>query len=198
MPLFFEPKWKSYIVVTTTPVLTPEQCDQIITVGRNQPLINARVHIGKPGNKKRDGVDSQKRISKVCAIPFNEATSIYKAIEHNVTSINVNFFGFDGVQLTEGGQYTEYEKGGFYDWHADSSHEMSMMPRVRKVSMTLLLNDPKEFKGGQFQIINEDRSVSLKKGYAVFFASFLRHRVTPVTKGNRKSFVMWFGGPPLK
>ena len=75
---------------------------------------------------------------------------------------------------------------------------MSMMPRVRKVSMTLLLNDPKEFKGGQFQIINEDRSVSLKKGYAVFFASFLRHRVTPVTKGNRKSFVMWFGGPPLK
>tara|TARA_R100000687_G_C6382371_1_gene133263 strand:- start:50 stop:646 length:597 start_codon:yes stop_codon:yes gene_type:complete len=198
MSLFFEPKWKSYIVVTTTPVLTPEQCDQVIALGKKQSLLKASVHIGKPGDKKRQGVDRRQRISKVSAIPFNEAASLYKAIEHNVTSINVNFFGFDGVQLTEGGQYTEYEKGSFYDWHTDSGHEMSMMPRVRKVSMTLLLNDPKEFKGGQFQIINDERPVSLKKGYAVFFASFLRHRVTPVTKGNRKSLVMWFGGPPLR
>ena len=32
-----EPKWKSWIVETTTPLFTPEQCQKIITVveGRN-------------------------------------------------------------------------------------------------------------------------------------------------------------------
>jgi predicted 2-oxoglutarate/Fe(II)-dependent dioxygenase YbiX len=33
-----------------------------------------------------------------------------------------------------------------------------------------------------------------KQGQAIFFASFIRHRVIPITKGTRKSLVMWFGG----
>ena len=44
----------------------------------------------------------------------------------------------------------------------------------------------------------EGQAVKLKQGQAVFFASFIRHRVAPVTKGNRKSLVMWFGGTPFK
>ena len=38
----------------------------------------------------------------------------------------------------------------------------------------------------------------LKQGQAIFFASFIRHRVAPVTKGMRRSLVMWFGGTPFK
>ena len=38
----------------------------------------------------------------------------------------------------------------------------------------------------------------LKQGYAIMFASFLNHRVAPVTKGVRQSLVMWFGGTPFK
>ena len=38
----------------------------------------------------------------------------------------------------------------------------------------------------------------LKQGHAVFFASFIRHRVKPVIKGRRQSLVMWFGGTPFK
>ena len=32
-----EPKWKSWIIQTTTPLFTPEQCRQIIECGRRQP-----------------------------------------------------------------------------------------------------------------------------------------------------------------
>mgnify|MGYP001162951765 CR=1 FL=1 len=32
-----EPKWKSWIVETTTPLFTPDQCRQIIEAGRRQP-----------------------------------------------------------------------------------------------------------------------------------------------------------------
>ena len=48
------------------------------------------------------------------------------------------------------------------------------------------------------ELIKEGQSVKLKQGQAVFFASFIRHRVAPVTKGVRRSLVMWFGGTPFK
>ena len=32
-----EPKWKSWIVQTTTPLFTPDQCKQIIECGHKQP-----------------------------------------------------------------------------------------------------------------------------------------------------------------
>ena len=42
-----EPKWKSWIVQTTTPLFTPDQCRQIIESGRRQPPQQARVGMGK-------------------------------------------------------------------------------------------------------------------------------------------------------
>jgi PKHD-type hydroxylase len=39
---------------------------------------------------------------------------------------------------------------------------------------------------------------SLKKGHALTFASFILHRVRPVTKGIRRSLVLWFGGPSFE
>jgi PKHD-type hydroxylase len=66
--------------------------------------------------------------------------------------------------------------------------------------MTLLLSDPSEFTGGDllFADAGQQEPLSLKQGQAIFFASFLRHKVAPVKKGIRKSLVMWFGGPPFK
>jgi PKHD-type hydroxylase len=46
--------------------------------------------------------------------------------------------------------------------------------------------------------MGDQKPLSLKQGQAIFFASFLRHKVAPVKKGVRKSLVMWFGGPPFK
>jgi PKHD-type hydroxylase len=74
---------------------------------------------------------------------------------------------------------------------------MSKEPTVRKMTMVTLLNDPKEFKGGELQIIDSKKSLPLKQGYAIFFASFIAHRVLPVKKGTRISMPIWFGGPPL-
>ena len=49
---------------------------------------------------------------------------------------NGNHFGFDGMQITEQGQYTEYPEGGFYGWHVDNDLHMQHEPPVRKISMT--------------------------------------------------------------
>ena len=71
-------------------------------------------------------------------------------------------------------------------------------PPVRKISMTLLLSPKHEFEGGELEFMSKGKRAELKQGQAIFFASWLMHRVKPVTKGERKSLVMWFGGPPLK
>ena len=64
--------------------------------------------------------------------------------------------------------------------------------------MTLLLYHDNEFEGGDLEIMKEGQAAKLKQGHAIFFASFIRHRVTPVIRGNRKSLVMGVGGTPFK
>ena len=195
-----EPRWKSYIVTTAEPVLTPQQCDELVRIGQSEPKIKATIGI----NNKNTKLDERYRKSIISWIPFAKAVPIYQVIRQWMEVTNNNYFGFDTVQLSEQGQYAEYSKDGFYNWHMDSNTEMAAMPTVRKISMTLLLNDPKDFEGGELELFcgetldSEKNKFKIKQGYAVFFASFLLHRVMPVIKGNRKSLVMWFGGSSLR
>ena len=41
-----EPRWRSFIVETTSPVFTPEQCQLIIYAGRAEPKKDAEVGNG--------------------------------------------------------------------------------------------------------------------------------------------------------
>ena len=68
---------------------------------------------------------------------------------------------------------------------------------VRKISMTLLLSPEDQFEGGDLELMSPEES-KLKQGHAICFASFLNHRVAPVTRGVRQSLVMWFGGTPFR
>jgi len=190
-----EPRWKSYIVQTTGPMFTPLQCKMAIEAGREEPRNNASV-----GSGYKDGgvIDTKTRTSHISWIPFSKMPEMYKHIEKIMLQTNGNHFGFEGMKITELAQYTEYPEGGFYDWHVDHDVNCQYEPPVRKISMTCLLSPENEFEGGDLELIKEGQAVKLKQGQAVFFASFIRHRVAPVTKGVRRSLVMWFGGPPLK
>ena len=193
--MIFEPKWKSYAVQTTAPMFSPRQCQMIIEAGRAEPKHNASV-----GAAQKEGgvVDTDTRTSHISWIPFKKMPDMYKDIEAMMKKTNGNHFGFDGVQITELAQYTEYPSGGFYDWHMDSDVNFVHEPPVRKISMTCLLSHESEFEGGELQIEKEKNKVKLVQGQAIFFASFLLHKVAPVTRGVRKSLVMWFGGEPFK
>ena len=191
-----EPRWKGYIVQTMGPIFTPEQCQMIINAGRSEPRNDASV--GNEQGIKGGIVDTKTRTSHISWIPFNKMTEMYKQLELVMKQTNGNHFGFDNMQITEMAQYTEYPKGGFYDWHTDNDVNCANEPPVRKISMTCLLSPEHEFEGGDLQLMKEDKIAKLKQGHAIFFASFIRHRVAPVTRGNRKSLVMWFGGTPFK
>ena len=191
-----EPRWKSYIVQTNGPMFTPLQCKMVIEAGREEPKQNAEV--GSSQGIKGGVYDTKTRTSHISWIPFKKMPEMYKDIEKIMKQTNGNHFGFDGMQITELAQYTEYPEGGFYDWHTDNDVNCANEPPVRKISMTCLLSPEHEFEGGDLELIKEGQAIKLKQGQAAFFASFIRHRVAPVTKGVRRSLVMWFGGPPLK
>lgn len=111
----------------------------------------------------------------------------------NEKFFNFNLNGYDSFQ------YTTYnsEENGKYDWHMDMRIGGDPILEHRKLSMTLLLND--DFEGGNFQISlgdnNNPITLPAKKGRALLFPSYMIHRVTPVTKGIRKSLVVWCTGP---
>ena len=191
-----EPRWKSYIVQTNQPIFTPLQCKMVIEAGREEPRKNAEV--GAEKGKKEGVLDTEIRTSHISWIPFKKMPEMYKDIERTMLKTNNNHFGFEGMQITEMAQYTEYPEGGFYDWHVDNYDNCQHEPPVRKISMTCLLSPENEFEGGDLELIKEGQAIKLKQGQAAFFASFIRHRVAPVTKGVRRSLVMWFGGPPFK
>ena len=194
--MIFEPRWKSHIVQTNQPIFTPLQCKMVIEAGREEPRKNAQV--GAEKGKKEGVIDTEIRTSHISWIPFKKMPEMYKDIERTMLKTNNNHFGFEGMQITEMAQYTEYPEGGFYDWHVDNYDNCQHEPPVRKISMTCLLSPENEFEGGDLELIKEGQAVKLKQGQAAFFASFIRHRVAPVTKGIRRSLDMWFGGPPFK
>jgi len=189
-----EPKWKSWVVETTTPLFTPEQCQKIIDAGRRQKPQQAQVGINKPGG----GVDTKKRTTTISWIPFDEMRPMYEDLNNFIQKANRNHFGFEDIQITEQAQFTEYPEGGFYDWHIDTDINMQHEPPVRKISMTLLLSPENQFEGGDLELMSPGKKTKLTQGNAITFASFLNHRVTPVTQGVRQSLVMWFGGTPFK
>jgi len=190
--MILEPKWKSLIATSKDPIFTSEQCRDIINMGRSQ-----NKEIGKL--IQDDGTVNKKvRTSHISWIPFDALPPMYEKLNGFIHRVNNNHFGYDGICLNETAQYTEYSEGSFYDWHMDSSFSGKEEPPVRKISMTCLLSHESEFEGGDLQLINEKTNIQLKQGHAIFFSSFLRHRVTPVTKGNRKSLVVWFGGPSFR
>jgi len=194
--MIFEPKWKSLLANTVGPIFTPEQCQDIIKVGHQQKTQDARVGTQE---KKGGEYDTKMRITTISWIPFKVMPEMYKIIERSMLQVNGNHFGFEGMQITEQAQFTEYPKGGFYDWHIDAETNCQFEPPVRKVSMTILLSDPSEFVGGDLEFMTKgNKPPQLIQGQAIFFASFVRHRVAKVKKGIRRSLVMWFGGPPFK
>ena len=189
-----EPKWKSWVVETKTPLFTPEQCQKIIESGRRQKPQQAQVGINKPGG----GIDTKKRTTTISWLPFDEMEPMYNDINEFIQKANKNHFGFENVEITEQAQFTEYSEGGFYDWHMDTDVNMIHEPPVRKISMTLLLSPENEFEGGDLELMAPGKKAKLTQGNAVTFASFINHRVTPVTQGVRQSLVMWFGGTPFR
>jgi PKHD-type hydroxylase len=172
---------------------TPEEVDQIIDLEDLQKF--QRGGVGNGGGQGK--VNKKARDSEVMWIQHDPNSDwLFQKFSHLVSMVNHDHFMYN-IEGYENFQYTRYRKGEFYDWHIDAGDLSTEYER--KISATIILSDPKEYEGGEFQCViggrvDEPMTVKPKKGDAIFFASWMPHRVTPVTKGVRKSLVCWVMG----
>ena len=71
------------------------------------------------------------------------------------------------------------------------------MSATRKISLSIPLTDRAAYEGGDLEINNNGVQIKAtdEQGSITFFPSYLYHRVTPVTKGERWVIVVWVHGP---
>lgn len=174
---------------------TPQELKDIIQLGESMPKVRGQI-----GSGAMDEELLEQRNNFIAWIPCNQDTAwLHKKLANFVIDLNAKYFGFDLTGFTEDLQYTVYNSDNgpeHYDWHIDSAANGSI---PRKLSLTLQLSDPMEYEGGEVWIHGLTRCVLPKEqGTLTIFPSYALHRVTPVTKGVRRSLVAWISGPEFR
>lgn len=178
--------------------LDPAYIDNIINYGNQHPV--TQTGLGFDGSTN----NNNHRSSEIRWINPMDSNSkfIVDMLWYFAQEANKNAFGFD-INYLPDIQYTTYNasENGKYDWHCDTFWGNPTM-YDRKLSIVIQLTDPSEYEGGDFEIDPQypslPRDIIRDKGTVIVFPSFLNHRVTPVTKGTRRSLVSWIQGPKFK
>ena len=157
----------------------------------------------EPAVVNADTQNPEIRTSEISWIKQNQDTEwIYDKLSYVIRNLNGQFYNFDMYGFTEDMQYTVYDSSvtGHYTWHQDYGAGVDGSLPPRKLSLVLQLSDPSEYEGGDLEILSsaQPSTVDKAKGLIAVFPSFMLHRVSPVTKGIRKTIVIWATGPSFK
>mgnify|MGYP003121602632 CR=1 FL=1 len=183
-------------IIVAKKAFSPEFCEEIIKLQKNT-MVKGGVGTGGDVNKKV-------RNSEICF--FNGSVKyfqLYKPILELVSRVNNQFYEFDLFE-PETFQLTKYDEKnkGFYKPHEDGFYENPPNQLVRKLSMSAQLTSPEYYEGGQLEFPDDKHNFveedAREQGTVVFFPSYLKHGVQPVTKGIRYSLVSWFVGPSFR
>ena len=172
---------------------SPEEMDALEAYGDG--LLLQKATLAKPTDQDY----SEIRVTRVAWIDYRpESAAFFDKLSRLVQHLNQRFYHFDITGL-ENLQYTVYHgtEGGHYDWHLDYGPHN---PRPRKISISVQLSDENSYDGCdlQFHVSNKIGSAPRSRGTLVAFPSFFLHRVTPITRGTRKSLVCWVAGPSFR
>jgi len=172
---------------------TEEELEWIDNLQELYPYFDAAI-----GPDDASQLDSSVRKSRIKWIHHDDRSWwVYDKLVKYINEANQHW-GFTINSITDSIQYTEYyEDGGHYDWHMD----MGDFPQnTRKISITIQLSNPNDYDGGdlEFWVGRDPEKAPREQAFAVLFPSYLMHRVTPVTRGMRKSLVVWVGGDTFR
>ena len=175
---------------------------------------NYKFEKGGTGYAEAGGIDqSESNNRDIAYVPcVDHSFFVYEILEKCVTEANAALFQFDINYVTDPLHYVIYpepdttgetgekrESGGFLDWHMDIGQGGV---NRRKLATTVQLSGPDEYEGGDFQVwyggSNGFITLPREKGDVLIFPTFYLHRVTPITKGERRALVYWTGGEPFR
>jgi len=173
---------------------TDSEMDRVEAVGDRLSQEKATV-VGRDISEDYSAI----RITRTAWIkPSPETKWIYERMQAVIRNLNDRVWQFDVSGFSEDFQYTVYQdsEGGHYDWHVDQG----ILPKNRKLSLSLQLTDPSLYDGCDLQLHGDNNinSAPRTRGTLIAFPSYVLHRVTPITRGVRKSVVAWITGPKFR
>jgi PKHD-type hydroxylase len=175
------------IMVATAPrFFSEDECRKLLDLSEQQAQITGTVG----DNLER----SPARNSRVkFLMPDNSTEWIFRKLNAAIRRLNEAYqyqlSGFEALQVAT------YSVDDHYDWHIDLGPGKNS---TRKLSLSLQLSDSSEYEGGDLEFMNVGQMTSREIGTLITFPAFLMHRVTPVTRGTRKSLVAWISGDPFR
>ena len=170
--------------ITTEPVLSTEYCEQLIKQYGDA--------LGQTGIGAKPKVNKAIRKTLAKAIDSTENPELYDLVVSAATQVNSTIWQYS-LQGMDKLQFLKYNVGGHYGWHLDIGGGEHM---YRKLSFVIPLSPPEAYEGGELivQTSPKEISVPLTQGKMILFPSFVLHKVTPVTKGERHMLVGWLRG----
>ena len=140
-----------------------EECQTIINIAKDKGLIEGETK----GNVK------DVRESKISWLyPVDNIDWVFRRVTDITLNLNERFFKFDLFGLNEGFQFTSYEApSGKYGKHVDRG--MNML--VRKLSISIQLTNPEEYKGGELKLYEGEEETIMDKtqGTLIIFPSYV-------------------------
>lgn len=171
---------------------SPEDCDRITALARE----NTR----DAGLVRGQTAHSIRRADICWLDDLPEAAWVMDRIIRVVAEANRESFGFDLTEFGESPQVARYgaEREGHFDWHSDIGQ--GAWAAKRKLTIVVQLSDPADYEGGALELRPDSNIATAprQRGLATVFPSFVLHRVTPVTAGERWSLTLWSHGPAFR
>ena len=172
------------------------ELDAIIRYGDSLALEKAELSSGGAGY-------TNIRSTKVAWIARNPQTEFFhRRLEEAVLALNARYFRFDLSGLADF-QYALYggTEGGHFEWHKDYGRDPADPGREpRKLTLSLQLSNPSDYDGCELQV-RAGHQIDIAprdRGTLVAFPANVLHQVTPITRGIRRSLVIWAVGPEFR
>lgn len=176
-------------------MFTPQECQKIIDLTKIFYPTSASVG----GSHDNSRISKQIRSANIFTLENDEENKwVFEKVANIVSVVNAIHFDYDISGISHGLQLIHYssdmEVKGHYDWHIDAGQGE---PVYRKISFTAQLSDPRDYEGCELLINNHAGQITgtKERGSVHLFPSYMPHKVTPITKGERYALVIWIHGP---
>ena len=188
-------------------IIPPKVCDEIVNESDEKKYNSGSVEVGTIGEDNEVDFDIRN-----VSIQFINSPWVNNLMRGFILSANEHNFLYDLSESDkEPCQLSRYSgtknNSQYYNIHKDWINIRTCKSHTRKLSLSCQLTNPNDYEGGDLILYLEDPptskiveyTVSKKQGTIIVFDSRIRHKVTPVTLGTRRSVVKWYhGDKPLR
>jgi len=166
-------------------LLNPAQLEKIHQVLKDSAFVDGKLTAGFAAARVKNNLEMQQDPERMKLL----IRIIMSSLGHN------HIFRFGALPHRVADPIiARYEPGMTYGDHVDDPIMGSTGPRFRTdVSMTIFLNPPDNYDGGELTVRTSfgEKRVKLPAGDAVIYPSSSLHQVAPVTRGERLVALTW-------